>query len=67
MKSAIRRAALLAGMLFAGMPTLAAPDHSQFIQGPFASGPEVTKTCLQCHETHAREFMKTVHWTWSSR
>ena len=67
MKSAIRRAALLAGMLFAGMPALAAPDHSQFIQGPFASGPEVTKTCLQCHETHARDFMKTVHWTWSSR
>lgn len=67
MKFAIRRAVLTLGMLFVGMPAHAAPDHSQFLQGPFASGPEVTKACLQCHETHARDFMKTVHWTWSSR
>ena len=44
----------------------AAQDHSQRIKGPFKSGPEVTRACLQCHESHARDFMKTVHWTWSS-
>jgi octaheme c-type cytochrome (tetrathionate reductase family) len=42
-------------------------DHASVIKGPFASGPEVTKVCLQCHQQHAQDFMKTVHWTWSSR
>ena len=27
-----------------------ATDHSEFIEGPFKSGPEVTETCLECHE-----------------
>ena len=27
----------------------AAYDHSR-IEGPFGSGPEVTKVCLKCHE-----------------
>jgi len=39
-------------------------DHSK-IEGPFASGPEVTKTCLQCHEDEAMDVMKTSHWTWT--
>jgi len=46
---------------------LADTDHSKLLKGPFASGPEVTKTCLQCHSEQAHAFMKTVHWTWSSR
>jgi octaheme c-type cytochrome (tetrathionate reductase family) len=44
-----------------------ATDHSGFIKGPFKTGPDVTKQCLQCHESQAKDFMKTVHWTWSSR
>jgi octaheme c-type cytochrome (tetrathionate reductase family) len=54
-------AALAAGHSFAAV------DHSQLVKGPFNSGPEVTKACLQCHEAQARDFMKTVHWTWSAR
>src|SRR6185369_5544417 len=38
-----------------------------FITGPFKSGPEVTKTCLECHERQTKAFMKTVHWTWSKK
>ena len=44
----------------------AAQDHAQRISGPFKTGQDVTRTCLQCHESHAKDFMKTVHWTWSS-
>jgi octaheme c-type cytochrome (tetrathionate reductase family) len=53
--------------LFLTGPASAAQDHSGLIKGPFKSGPEVTKACLQCHEAQAQAFMKTVHWTWSSR
>ncbi|MBI4196038.1 MAG: tetrathionate reductase family octaheme c-type cytochrome [Betaproteobacteria bacterium] len=53
--------------LLAASPVLAAQDHSEFVKGPFKSGPEVTRACLQCHQDQARAFMKTVHWTWSSR
>ena len=43
----------------------AAVDHSEFVKGPFANGPEVTKVCLECHEEQASDFMKTTHWTWA--
>ncbi len=41
-------------------------DHSQFksLQGPFASGPEVTEACLGCHTEAAKQLQKTTHWTW---
>jgi octaheme c-type cytochrome (tetrathionate reductase family) len=62
----IARALALAAALFTGA-VLAGQDHSEFIKGPFKTGPDVTKQCLQCHEKQATDFMKTVHWTWSSR
>ena len=63
------RAAISAFLLPLLLPlgALAAQDHSQFIKGPFTTGPDVTKVCLQCHQEQAKAFMKTVHWTWSSR
>ncbi len=41
-------------------------DHTKFdsLQGPFESGPEVTKACLKCHTEAGRHFMKSIHWTW---
>ena len=41
-------------------------DHSQLkaLKGPFFSGPEVTKACLECHNTAGHQFMKNKHWTW---
>ena len=41
-------------------------DHSQLeeLQGPFSSGPEVTKACLKCHNTAGHQFKKNKHWTW---
>jgi octaheme c-type cytochrome (tetrathionate reductase family) len=41
-------------------------DHSKFeeLQGPFNSGPEVTKACLKCHTEAGHQFMQNIHWTW---
>ena len=41
-------------------------DHSKFeqLQGPFASGPDVTKACLGCHTEAAKQVHKSIHWTW---
>jgi len=58
-------------MFFALVLSLAAPvfamDHSEFIEGPFKDATEVTKTCLECHEDQAMDFMKTPHWTWQRK
>lgn len=44
-------------------------DHSKFkeLQGPFTTGPEVTKACLQCHTEAAHQIQQTTHWTWAFR
>jgi octaheme c-type cytochrome (tetrathionate reductase family) len=41
-------------------------DHAKFkeLQGPFKSGPEVTKACLACHTEAAKQVHRTKHWTW---
>ena len=42
-------------------------DHSKLkeLQGPFKSGPEVTKACLGCHNKAGDQFIHNKHWTWS--
>lgn len=42
-------------------------DHSHIVQGPFESGQDVTRACLQCHAQAAEDFMHTTHWTWESQ
>lgn len=41
-------------------------DHSlhQALKKELKSGPEVTASCLSCHELAAGQFQKTIHWTW---
>ncbi|SIS52471.1 tetrathionate reductase family octaheme c-type cytochrome [Phaeovulum vinaykumarii] len=41
-------------------------DHAKFkeLQGPFASGPEVTAACLSCHTEAGDQVMHSLHWTW---
>jgi hypothetical protein len=41
--------------------------HGDRVKGPFKSGPEATASCLGCHDKEFKDFMKTVHWTWSKR
>ncbi|HIJ81167.1 MAG TPA: tetrathionate reductase family octaheme c-type cytochrome [Desulfuromonadales bacterium] len=42
----------------------AATDHATLVKGPFKSGEQVTKVCLECHSKQAGDFMRTTHWTW---
>ncbi len=39
-------------------------NHAAFLQGPFASGPDVTKACLNCHNQQAEHVLLSGHWTW---
>ncbi|MDX1440714.1 MAG: hypothetical protein R3284_12515, partial [Rubricoccaceae bacterium] len=41
-------------------------DHSDLMTGPYETGSDVTRACLECHETAAHEVAQTVHWTWES-
>ncbi len=44
----------------------APPDHSEYeqLQAEFATGPEVTQACLECHQDSGSQVMATTHWTW---
>ncbi|MBI5255912.1 MAG: tetrathionate reductase family octaheme c-type cytochrome [Burkholderiales bacterium] len=44
-------------------------DHTKFkeLQGPFDSGPAVTKACLACHTEASKQIHKTQHWNWEYR
>jgi octaheme c-type cytochrome (tetrathionate reductase family) len=41
-------------------------DHTNLMEGPYASGQEVTAACLECHSDAAAQVMDTVHWTWQA-
>ncbi len=45
---------------------LTTADHSRFdeLDKPFASGPEVTRACLKCHNQAAGQVHRSIHWTW---
>lgn len=55
------------GIVLISTSAFAAPDHSNFISGPFSTGPEVTSSCLTCHEQQATDFLESVHWQWSGQ
>ena len=56
-------ATLLIALMF-GCPVFGQEDHSEFIEGPFASPQEVTETCLLCHDGIDKDLMLTRHWNW---
>jgi octaheme c-type cytochrome (tetrathionate reductase family) len=41
-------------------------NHAALLPGPYASGAEVTRACLDCHPEAASQVMQTTHWTWES-
>ncbi len=41
-------------------------DHSNIVEGPFETGADITRACLECHEDSAYQIMTTSHWTWES-
>lgn len=50
-----------------GPDRVSTADHADFeaLQGPFASGSEVTEACLKCHTEAGKQVRESVHWTWS--
>ncbi|MEZ4666380.1 MAG: tetrathionate reductase family octaheme c-type cytochrome [Anaerolineae bacterium] len=44
------------------------PDtsHASLMNEPFATGQDVTRTCLTCHPSAAKEVANTAHYTWLS-
>ncbi|MCL6272014.1 tetrathionate reductase family octaheme c-type cytochrome [Sansalvadorimonas sp. 2012CJ34-2] len=57
----------LAGLLAtASLAVASTADHSEFkvLQGTFATGPDVTKACLECHTEAAAQVQKSIHWNW---
>lgn len=48
-----------------GVPTSAPhTDHSDLMTGPYETGPDVTKACLECHEEAGEEMLHSEHWLW---
>ena len=41
-------------------------DHTNIISGPFETGQEVTRACLECHKDAASQVAMTSHFTWES-
>jgi len=39
-------------------------DHSALLSGPYETGQDVTRACLECHETDGHEILQTAHWKW---
>jgi octaheme c-type cytochrome (tetrathionate reductase family) len=48
-------------------PDVVHTSHADILKGPFNSGPEVTRACLECHPDSAAQLMATTHWTWESK
>jgi octaheme c-type cytochrome (tetrathionate reductase family) len=50
-----------------GVPERVPPvDHTELMPGPYETGSEVTRACLECHEEAGQEMLESVHWTWES-
>jgi octaheme c-type cytochrome (tetrathionate reductase family) len=39
-------------------------DHTELMPGPYETGLEVTRACLECHEKEGHEVLQTAHWRW---
>lgn len=42
-------------------------SHADILKGPYETGPDVTRACLECHPDAASQVMGTTHWTWESK
>lgn len=50
---------------WANLPVRApAVDHSDLMEGPFETGPDVTRACLECHEDAGEDMLHTAHFQW---
>lgn len=45
-------------------PTTQHTDHTALMPGPYESGEDVTRACLNCHPNSAEQVIHTSHWRW---
>lgn len=54
--------------VFVSANVVSAGNHATYVgKGPFKTGQDVTKKCMECHKKETEAFMKTRHWTWSKK
>ncbi|MEN8234623.1 MAG: tetrathionate reductase family octaheme c-type cytochrome [Actinomycetota bacterium] len=41
-------------------------DHSKLMTGPYETGSDVTKACLECHEDAGEDMLHSEHWLWEN-
>jgi len=41
-------------------------DHTALMTGPYETGADVTKACMDCHPEAGEQVIHTAHWTWES-
>ncbi len=39
-------------------------DHAALMPGPYETGQDVTRACLECHTAEGHEVLSTAHWLW---
>lgn len=48
----------------AAISAFAGADHAEFVKGPFKTGQDVTKACLECHSEAGDQVLSSSHWKW---
>lgn len=66
MKNSMIRFWVVFFMLYGPIAFASTADHSKFdeLAGPFATGPDVTRACIECHNQAADEVRHSIHGTW---
>jgi octaheme c-type cytochrome (tetrathionate reductase family) len=41
-------------------------DHTALMTGPYETGSDVTRACLECHEDAGEEMLHSEHWLWEN-
>ena len=42
-------------------------DHSDKIEETLETPGDVTRACLECHDTTGEDFIQTAHWLWKGK
>ncbi len=55
---------IILAIFFFESTSYAGEDHSEFIETSLKTPGDVTRACLECHDTQGEDFIKTAHWLW---
>ena len=55
---------IILALVFFSTASHAGVDHSEFIETSLVTPGDVTRACLECHDSTGEDFIKTAHWLW---